>query len=220
LLLLLVQLFTVRVQVTGVVVLTVIGLVVAPLLQVSSEALIILLLPSFAVMTVVPSQLSTFDKTGAAGVFFGEGLMELLLPLVQPLTVLVAVTAAVVFTVIGLPVAPLLHVNSEELMLLLLPSFAVIVVVPLQLSTFERTGAAGVVFGAGVMELLALLLQPLTVRVAVTALVLFTEMALPVAPLLHVSSEELMLLPFPSLAVMVVVPLQLSTFDKTGAAGV
>ena len=41
---------------------------------------------------------------GTAGADFGTGVTELLLPLIQLLTVLVAVTADVVVTEIGLPV--------------------------------------------------------------------------------------------------------------------
>src|SRR6187549_2200888 len=106
--------------------------------------------------------------------------MELLATLTHPFTVLVAVTAVVLFTLIGLPGPPLLHVSSPDGMLTPLPSFAVMVVVPSQLSTLDKTGAAGVVFGAGVMELLATLTHPFTVLVAVTAVVLFTLIGLPV----------------------------------------
>jgi hypothetical protein len=154
------------------------------------------------------------------GVVFGAGVIELLEELVHPPTVLVAVTAVVVVTLIGFVVAPLLQVNSLAEMLTLLPSFAVIVVVPSQLSTFDKTGAAGVVFGAGVIELLAELVHPFTVLVAVTEVVVVTLIGLVVAPLLQVNSLAEMLALLPSFAVIVVVPSQLSTFDKTGAKGV
>ena len=64
--------------------------------------------------------------------------------LVQPFIVLVAVTVEVVVTLIGLIVAPLLQFNSLAAITFPLPSFAVIVVVPLQLSVFDNIGAAGV----------------------------------------------------------------------------
>ena len=51
-----------------------------------------------AVIVVVPSQLSVLLSTGAAGVLFGAGVIELLASLGQPFTVLVAVMAAVVLT--------------------------------------------------------------------------------------------------------------------------
>ena len=102
---------TVTVAVIGLVVVTVIGLPMAPLLHISP--VVIRLLPaSLAVITELP-QLLTIDNTGAAGVVLGAGVTALLAPLVQPFTVvLVAVTEVVVLTVIGLPLPPLLHVNS------------------------------------------------------------------------------------------------------------
>ena len=84
----------------------------------------------------------------------------------------------------------------------------------------ELTETTGVVFGAGVTELLATLTHPFTVLVAVTAVVLFTIIGLPDWALLHVNSPDGIFTPLPSLAVMVDVPSQLSAFDNTGAAGV
>src|SRR6185295_9401345 len=164
-------------------------------------------------------QLSTTLNIGAAGAVFGACVTLLLAILIHPLTVLVAVTAVVVFTVIGLPVAALLHVNSPAGMFVPPASFAVIVDVPLQLSTTLNTGAAGAVFGAGVTLLLAILIHPLTVLVAVTAVVVFTVIGLPVAALLHVNSPAGMFVPPASFAVIVDVPLQLSTTLNIGAAG-
>jgi hypothetical protein len=177
---------TVLVAVTAVVLFTIIGLPDAELLQVSSFEAMIALLASFAVIVVVPSQLSTFDKTGAAGVVFGAGVTELLDALAQSLTVQITVRAVVLVTDRGLPVPPSLHVNWPE-GIVVEPSFAVTVVVPSQLSTFDKAGALGVVFGAGVTELLDALAQLLTVQITVRAVVLVTDRGLPVPPSLHVN---------------------------------
>src|SRR6185436_17050660 len=166
---------------------------------------------SFAVITDVPLQLFTTLNTGAAGAVFGAGVTLLLATLIHPLTVLVAVTAVVVFTVIGLPVAALLHVNSPAGIFTPAPSFAVITDVPSQLFTTLNTGAACPLPGAGVTLLLATLIHPLTVLVAVTAVVVFTVIGLPVAALLHVNSPAGIFTPAPSFAVIVDVLLQLST---------
>ena len=64
---------------------------------------------SLAVM-VAPVQLFSIVSTGA-GAEPGTGVTELLAPLTQLFNVLVAVTAVVEVTVIGLPVDPLLHVS-------------------------------------------------------------------------------------------------------------
>src|SRR5215467_9887745 len=94
------------------------------------------------------------------------------------------------------------------------PSFAVIVDVPSQLSTTDNIGAAGAVFGAGVTWLLLTLGQVPTVLIAVTGVVLFTVIGLPVCPPLHDNSPAGMFAPAPSFAVIVDVPSQLSTTDN------
>src|SRR5215210_3194210 len=101
---------------------------------------------------------------GAAGIGLGAGVNALLVALTQPPTVWVAVTAVVVVTVMGLPLAPLLHVKVP------VTPVAVIVELP-QLSTTDSVGAAGIGLGAGVTALLVALTQPPTVWVAVTAVV-------------------------------------------------
>jgi hypothetical protein len=210
----------VRVAVTAVVVVTVIGLPLPPLLQLSSVGGVFAPVPSFAVIIDVPSQLFTAERIGADGNCFGAGVTELLAVLVHPFTVLVAVTAVVVFTVIGLPVWPLLQVSSAEGILTPPPSLAVMADVP-QLSTTDRTGAVGTVLGAGVTESLAVLVQPFTVRVAVTAVLVATVIGLPLPPLLHVSSVAgivVALFALLVLAVIVEVP-QLFTTERKGADG-
>ena len=139
-------------------------------------------------MVDVPSQLFTTESIGAAGVVFGAGVTELLDPLVQSPAVTVAVTAVVVVTVIGLPLPPLLQAVDPLIIRLPSPSLAVMVDVPPQLSVTVSIGAAGAVFGAGVTALLASLVQPFTVRVAVTEVVALTVIGLPLPPLLHVNS--------------------------------
>jgi hypothetical protein len=103
------------------------------------------------------SEGSTIHTDGAAGVVPGAGVIELLVELGHPLIVLVAVIAVVLLTLIGFVLAPLLQVNSAAGILSPLPSFAVMVVVPSQLSVFDKTGSDGVVFGAGAIEVLVAL---------------------------------------------------------------
>ena len=96
---------------------------------------------SLAVM-VAPVQLFSIVSTGA-GVEPGTGVTELLAALTQPFSVLVAVTAVVAVTVIGLPVDPLLHVSWAAGMFTPAASLAVMVA-PVQLFSIESTGAVGV----------------------------------------------------------------------------
>lgn len=92
---------------------------------------------------------------GAVGVVLGAGVIELLAPLVHPLTVWVTVRDVVELTVRGFPLPPSLQLRVAPLT----RPVAVMVDVPSHLSSLLRVGAAGVVFGAGVTELLAALVH-------------------------------------------------------------
>ncbi|ALD21340.1 hypothetical protein AM218_09080 [Hymenobacter sp. DG25A] len=152
----------------------------------------------------------TTFKVGAPGVGLGAGVTELLAGLVQPFTVWVTVRAVVEVTVRGLPVPPSLQVS-------VLPATKLVAVtVELsQLFTTPSTGAAGVGLGAGVMELLAGLIQPFTVCLTVSAVVDVTVRGLPEPPSLQVS-----VLPATRLVAVTVELSQLLTTPSTGAAGV
>ena len=102
-----------------------------------------------AVKSELPSQLFVTPTVGAAGVFLGAGVTELLALLVQPFTVWVTVRAAVEVTVRGLPLPPSLQVSVP------VNPEAVTVDVPLQLSCTSNTGATGLFFGAAVAASLA-----------------------------------------------------------------
>ena len=200
--------FTVWVTVSAVVVVTERGLPLPP----SLHTRVAPFTSPVAVIVDVPSQLSTFPSVGAAGFVFGAGVMELLDPLVHPLTVCVTVRAVVEVTVRGLPLPPSLQVSVAPAA----RPVAVTVDVPSQLSTFPNTGAEGVVFGAGVTELLTELVHPLSDCVTVRAVVELTVRGFPLPPSLQISVAPLT----SPVAVIVDVPSQLSTLPKIGAAGV